>query len=107
MLTINYDTLEQMDATFIQLLVDAGWIEITREWWCEDRDGWIVRKREKRKLRKHEHNFWNFPSSEWSETRTAPEVGKKRGKVFVAHVANEFTNDHVVEFKILSKAVMS
>lgn len=106
MLTITSDTLEQVDDTFVQLLVDAGWIEVTREWWCCEVDGWSVRKRQQRRFRKHENRSWNFPCSNWSHCTSVPETGRKRNKKFVAHVYNDMGTDHVVEFRILNKAVM-
>ena len=107
MIEITLDNLEQVDEATIQLLVDAKWIEVTREWWHGEHDGfWSVRPRENRKFRKNERRDWNFPCSVWKKCRSAPSVGAKRGNLFVANVFNDFDFDHLVEFRIINKEAL-
>lgn len=106
MIEITLDNLEQVDESTIQLLVDAKWIEVTREWWYSEHDGWSVRSRQNRKFRKHESRAWNFPCGAWTPCRSAPSVGSKRGGLFVANVFNGFDVDHLVEFRIINKEAL-
>jgi hypothetical protein len=98
--------LKYLSVSTLQLLVDAKWIEVRREWWKNDQVGWSVRSRQQRKFRKREDRTWNFPCSEWKDTASAPAPGAKRMGFFVTQVDNDFGIEHLVEFKVLKREVL-
>lgn len=98
---LTRESLAYADVGTIQLLVDAGWIKVTREWYREQPGYWMVRHRENRKFRRLEDRTWNFPCSVWKNTASAPCPGGKRLGMFVTEIDNEWGMEHLVEFKIL------
>ena len=98
---LTRESLAYADVGTIQLLVDAGWIKVTREWYREQPGYWMVRVRENRKFRRIEDRTWNFPCSVWKDTASAPSPGGKRLGMFVTEIDNEWGMEHLVEFKIL------
>lgn len=105
MIDLDID-LKYLSVSTLQLLVDAKWIEVRREWWKNDEVGWSVRSRQQRKFRKREDRTWNFPCSEWKDTASAPAPGAKRMGLFVTQVDNDFDIEHLVEFKVLKREVL-
>jgi len=100
---LSLDNLNYADVGTIQLLVDAGWIRVTREWYREQPGYWMVRSRQNRKFRRTEDRTWNFPCSAWKDTASAPSTGSKRLGLFVTEIDNDLGNEHLVEFKILNR----
>lgn len=106
MIELNLDNLETVDESIVQLLVDAKYIRVTREWWRADGDVyWSVRDRQNRKFRAKEFRGWDFPCGDWRETPSVPAPGPKRNGLFVAEVVSEFA-EHLVEFRILNREAL-
>lgn len=103
MIWLTRETLEYADVATIQLLVDAGWIEVTREWYREQPGYWTVRSRQRRKFRRNEDRTWNFPCSNWKDTASAPAPGPKKLGLFVSEIDNDFGYEHLAEFRIIRK----
>lgn len=101
----NADDLTELTESAVALLVDAGWIHITREWWRYGHAGRVDMRERLDRADSDVRSEWKFPTTDWREiiSSRVPSPGIKSASRIVARIDSD-ADLHLIEFTLTKKA---
>lgn len=99
------DDLLELTQTAVTLLVDAGWIHITREWWRWENKGNVDMRSRSIDADSDARSEWMFPATDWFSIPVSrvPSAGIKSTTRIVADVVSD-ASLHRIEFTLTKRA---